>query len=392
MLQRLSHPLVVAGLVGIIVALPIVALARIPHWRLDPVAVGSPGEDFQPGTWSRDGKRFIFQRLDQFVVVRVSDGAVLRTGYGWSPIWVDDDTIDALRDIGLSRSQVVRISLHDGRYDTLSITLGGGRLVGRGAVDLAGPTAGGSISTTVFDPFTGRQIAAIPDILPLAWIRPGLLIGKAAGAEPLRSGLPPASLVAWTVRDGARPIGPGLVIARDEITGAASGDAVACICNRTDTGAGQPPLGIYRVPVDGSPATLLADVVRGDANADPIVSWLDDGSFVFLDGAGLHRVMPDGQNKGIPVNPDDLPAKGYSGRAYRLGDAVAVATQLGSGPTGQARLTLLGLNGEVQLRQTFPSWNGVGLFNDPARPQALVITDPQAADAPPQRYFVLSHH
>jgi hypothetical protein len=393
MLQRLGHPLVVPGLLGILVLLPIILLAQIPRWHLDPIPMGSPGEEFQPGSWSPDGKRFVFSRLDQFIVVRVADGAVQWTGFGSWPVWVDDETIDAVRDIGLSRWQLYRLDLSSGRGEALPITLGVGRLVGRGVLDLAAATLTDSISTTVLDPLSGRQIATIPGVRAIGWIRPGLLIGKAVDAANQGIGLQPGSLVAWTARDGARPIGPHLDDVRDVITGSPAGDAIACVCARMDTGAAQPPIGIYRVPVDGSPPTLLADVVRGDANTDPIVSWLDDSSVVFLDGAGLHRITPQGTDSAIPgIDPSDLPAMGYYGRAYRLGDAVAVASQLGSGPTGQARLTLVGLDGEIQSRHVFPSWNGVGMIIDSARPQALVYTDPREADEPPGRYFVLTRH
>jgi hypothetical protein len=47
--------------------------------------------------------------------------------------------------------------------------------------------------------------------------------------------------------------------------------------------------------------------------------------------------------------------------------------------------------GEVGYGQSLPSWNGVGLILDPARPRALVYTDPRQPGRPPQRFFVLSH-
>ncbi len=390
--ERLRHPLIVAALVGIVVLVPVAGLAWLPRWNLDPVAIGSPGEDFQPRSWSPDGRRFIFERIDQFVVVRVGDGTVERTGFGAFPVWVDNQTIDSIRDIGLSRSQVVRLALDTGRSDAITSPLGTVKLVGRGVVDLAATTNIGTIGTTIIDPIDGRRIEELPDVRAIDWIRPGTLIGKTVDFDHQGIGLQPGSLVVWTKRDGARPIGPNLLDVRDLVAATPTGDAIACVCMAMSNGAARPPAGIYRVPIDGSAATRLADVVTGSANEDPVASWFDDGSLVFLDGAGLHRIGPDGTTRAIPVDPGDLPRKGYTGRAYRLGDAIVLASQLGSSDTGLARLTVLAPSGEVGYRQTFPSWNGVGLVIDPARPQALVITDPQRPDRASGRYFVLSHH
>ena len=391
MLKRLSHPLVIAALVGLVVLLPVAGLATLPRWTVDPVAVGSPGEDFQPRSWSPDGTRFIFQRVDQFVVVRVSDGTVVRSGFGAFAVWVDDQTIDATYAIGLMRSQLVRINLVTGRRDTIVPQLGPVRLIGRGVVDLAATNVIGDIETTIVDPVDGRKIAYLPGIRAFDWLRPGVLIGETATFDG-PPGLPPGSLVVWTLRDGARAIGPGLKQVRDVFAYSPTGDAIACVCTAADAVGGNPPRGIYRVPVDGSAASRLTEVARGSFNGDPVVSWFDDGSLVFLDGVGLHQIGADGTSRTIPVEPDDLPREKYFGRAYRFGNAIALASQFGSAEIGQARLTVMSPTGEVGYRQTFPSWNGLGLILDPARTQALVATDPQRPDGPPQRYFVLRHH
>src|SRR6476659_5565215 len=104
----LGHPLVVASLVGLVVLLPIAGLATLGRWTLDPVSFVRPGEVVQPGTWSPDGTRLIFSAGGgaQFNVVRVRDGAVVRTGSGAWPVWVDNDTIDSVQDTGLVSSHV----------------------------------------------------------------------------------------------------------------------------------------------------------------------------------------------------------------------------------------------------------------------------------------------
>jgi len=392
MRERLSHPLVVAALVGIVVLLPVAGLATLPRWTLDPLPVGSPGEDFQPGSWSPDGTRFIFQRLNQFIVVRAADGAVLRTGYGWSPIWVDDDTIDSSYDVGLGRAQIHKLDLHGSRSATLPIMVGSGRLVGRGVVDLAAPTADTTtISTTVFDPIDGRQIRTIAGVRPIAWIRSGLLIGKTIDRDHPGIGDQPGSLVAWTADGGVRSIGPHLLDVRDMIAASPEASAIACVCVRDDRGEAKPPEGIYRVPIDGSSPTRLADVATGSINSDPVPRWFDDGSLVYLDGAGLHRIGPDGEHATVPVDAGDLPSKGYNGRLYGLGNAIVLASQVRSADTGEGKLTVMNPTGEVGYRQSFPSWNGLGLILAPGRPKALVFTDPHLPNQPPQRFFVLSH-
>src|SRR3954452_15724486 len=116
MRTRLGHPLAIAGLVWVVLLLPGLAVASLPHWQLHEIAIGSPGEDFQAGSWSRDGTRFIFSRGDQFIVVRVADGAIVKTAFGAFPIWVDIDTIDAeYRPLVDASTHIHQSSLRHGR-------------------------------------------------------------------------------------------------------------------------------------------------------------------------------------------------------------------------------------------------------------------------------------
>jgi hypothetical protein len=130
----LGHPLVVATLVGLVVLLPIAGLATLGRWTLDPFSFVRPGEVVQPGTWSPDGTRIIFSVGGgaQFNVVRVRDGAVVRTGSGAWPVWVDNDTIDSVQDTRLVSSHVDRMIVSTGRALTIVPKLGSVRLVGRG--------------------------------------------------------------------------------------------------------------------------------------------------------------------------------------------------------------------------------------------------------------------
>jgi hypothetical protein len=310
----------------------------------------------------------------------VSDRAVVRVGYGYWPVWVDDDTIDSVEETGLLSARVNRLTLSTGRGATIVPQLGNVKLIGRGVVDLAATGNIGDIETTIVDPIDGRKIAHLPGVRAIDWVRPGVLIGKTADFERQGIGERPGSLVVWTLRDGAKPIGPDLLDVRDLIARAPTGDAIACVCALLNTGAAKPPEGIFRVPLDGSAATRLADVNR--VNNDPVMSWFEDGSLVFLDGTGLRRIGPDGSDSVIPVDPGDLSPKGYYARAFPFGNAIVLASQLGLPETTRARLTIMSPSGQVGFRQTFTSWVA-GLILDPARPQALVYAD--------QQFFVLRH-
>lgn len=351
--------------------------------------VGSPGEELQPGTWSSDGRRVLLQRVDQFVILRVADGSVARTGFGFAPIWVDDGRVDFLRDNG-GRSELVTLDLSNGLSNVFGMPTGTSTLVGRGALDLAATTVAAALVTTIVDPIDGRIIATLPDVRAVAWARPGTLILKTVERDPARGaiGFRPGELEAWSAGDGLRSIATGLIDVRDVIDPSPSGDAFLCVCRRAQA-ARQEPDGIYRVSVDGSRAERLADVTPRP-NVDPVPSWLSESIAVFLDGSGLHRLELGANAETLDgLGLGELPQPGYTGRAYALSGRVVVSVQVGSGPTGQGRLTARGQRGEIEFSQTFPAWNGVGLVVDPSHDQALVVSDPQLPNASPNRFYVL---
>src|SRR5689334_15741172 len=91
---------------AILIAVPIAMVTRGHDWTLHRLPFGIVGDDLPPKAWSPDGTKILFAQLERFVVVRASDGQALFAGYGSWPVWVDDETVDAVRDIGLGRSQI----------------------------------------------------------------------------------------------------------------------------------------------------------------------------------------------------------------------------------------------------------------------------------------------
>jgi len=384
------HALIaVAATIAILVAVPILVVTYRPSWTLRPLVFATPGEDLGAISWSPDGTRLLFAGIDQFVVFRLADRARLATARGTSPVWVDDDTIDAIDDIGLERSQVVRVSVA-GRVTSESLPpiLPTARLVGEGPLDLAATENVGSIWTKVLDPRTGRVIADLPDVRATAWAATGRLIAKSVERSGLMGQLP-GHLRSWTARDGLRPIGGDLLEIAEVVSVTPARDAIVCRCaleteDRNTEGS------IYVVPLDGSAPRKLFDLTRGDMNIQTNFGWLPDGSLIVLDGVGFHRFALDGTPLGVPsIAAADLPTPKYAGRAYVLGGELVLGSQLGSSPTGEARLTIRGLDGDVVLGRTLPSWNGLGLMVDHDRPRALVLTDPQRPGEPSGAYFVL---
>jgi hypothetical protein len=376
--------------VAILVGAPIVVITHSPNWTLRPLAFATPGEDVGPRGWSRDGTRFLFSRLDQFVVVRVADGARVFTGYGAWPVWVDNDTIDAIQDFGPGRSQIGQISLTGQvTYRTLPPVFETAKLVGEGPLEVAATTNIGSIWTSVVDPLSGRIVAHLPDVRAMSWAGTGRLITKTSEPFAGVQGFSPGRLRAWTARTGLRPIGGDLLEIADVVSAAPSGDVIACVCALSTDGS-QTPGSIYLVPVDGGPPRKLFDLTRGDVNIQTNFGWLSDGSLLVLDGVGFHRFALDGTALAVPTIPaTDMPPSKYAGRAYVLGGDIIIGSQLGSATTGTSRLTIRHLDGNVLMARTFPSWNGLGLVTDHNRPRALVGTDPQAPGEPPEAYFVL---
>jgi hypothetical protein len=385
-----GHHAIVAAIVtvAILIAVPVAMVTRGHDWTLRPFAFGIAGDDLVPKAWSPDGTKILFAQLERFVVVRASDRQRLFAGYGSWPVWVDDDTVDAVRDIGSGRSQIARVDVTGrNRGDTLPPVLKTAKLVEGGPIELAA-TGLTDFWTTVLDSRTGRVIAELPGVRAIRWVSRGVLVTKTVERDSSVQGQLPGHLGVWTARDGLRPIGGDVFEIADEVAVAPNGDAVVCRCALATDASTEGS--IVMVPFDGGPTRKLFDLTRGNVNIQTNFGWLSDGTLVVLDGLGLHRFSLDGVSLPAPtLAADDLPAPKYAGRAYVLGDRIVIGSQLAHSTEGRVRLTIRGLDGTLELDRTMTSLNDLWLLTDHDRPRALVGTDPERPGEAAFAYFVL---
>lgn len=389
--MRRFGPLIVVAIVGLAVTVTIVTFAMMPTWEVRTLPVGTPGESIQSVAWSPDGTRFVTQENGRYVIMRASDAGVLLAVDGYSPVWIDDRTIASLREIGAMRTQLVKLDLGADYPSPAGAPLGIARLIADHAGHLAARSEIGEVLTKVLDPTDGHVIATLPGLRAQVWAGSGILVSKTEDLRRQGQGVLPGSLVAWSAGRRPRPIGVGLVEYHDSVTVSPGGDAIACVCGSIDDEAGTTPrLAITIVPIDGSPATALAPWDALTSFVNPVVIWLDDRTLVFVDRSGLRRVSVDGVVEALPgFDPSELSTPGSFARIAMVGDALAIVTLQAQGPTGIARLTVIGPDGSVALRQSFPSSNPPSIVADSNRRRALIVSDPPQTHEPPNRVFLL---
>ena len=388
--MRRIGPIVVVVILGLVVSLAIIAFA-IPRWEFRPLPVGTAGESIQSIAWSPDGSRFLTQENGRYTILRASDGAMLLAVDGYSPVWIDGRTIESLREIGTMRTQLVKLDIGTDYPSPLGAPLGVARLIADRDGHLAARSELGDIITKVLDPTDGRVIATLPGLRAQVWAGSGTLVSKTVDPQRQAQGVLPGSLVAWSAGRGQWPIGTGLVEYNDSVTVSPSGDSIVCVCGPiADEPGTKPRLAITIVPIDGSPATALTPFDARSSYADPVAIWLDDRTLAYVDQSGLHRLRLDGVIEMLPgFDQSELSTPGSFARIAVVGDALAIVTLEGSGPTGIARLTIINGDGSVALRQSFPSWNPPSVYADSNRRRALIVSDPQKLHEPPNRIFVV---
>lgn len=386
-MKWMRRPLVVAAIVGLVVLASVTTAVLTRGWSIQPLSLGSPGENLSPGPWSPDGTRVAFRRDLGTVIVHVPTGAIERVHPGYDAVWVDNDTFDVIyNNGGIDEIRSVDVATGSSRiFRAEPRTID---LVGGGNVDLAATSNGARLTTTVLDPRTGRVIATLPDVRAIAWARQGLLVVKAHDVEHQSLGTLPGAMMSWSRANGLRPIGDGLLDVWDVFAIAASGDALACVCRPTN-GPATEPNGIYRVPLDGSASVRLA-AVASRSSIEPVPSWLNDSTLVFMDGEGPHIVQEGQPPAAFPgFAATDLPAPRHAARASALAGRIVVVAQDGSGPTGTSRLIIRDLSGRLELNRSYQTWNLPYLNVDPRHAQAILMIDPQLPGAVSSSFFVV---
>ena len=421
----LHQPLLLAGIPFVVFIATLVAVSLAPSWQLKPLQIGAVGESVQPLTWSPDGTRFLAQRSEQLLVVRARDGEVLAVVYGRSPVWVDDHTIDLLRDSGPSHAELFRLDLNGGPATIIGSPLDTAQLLAAGG-SLAAVNMAGSIKTVVLNPVDGHRIASLPNLRAINWIRPGVLVAKTVRPDLQALGTLAGSMVIWTANGDIEPIAADLAEVMDTIAPSPSGDAFACICAEVRGPHQVSGLGVYKVDLEAGaivalvshyptneligrrplPKHLAALMKRMNASwkrlapwtpghngwAMPAIAWLDPSSLLFIDAGGMHRVDLNPDAKAIPgIDASKLVTPGNAGRVYRLDGGLAVIEQKGGAYTGLSVLSVLGPTGDIRLRQSLPSWNPGYLALDSALRRAVFVTDPQLPTGPEQRFMVLAY-
>lgn len=382
MRRPIRWPLVVAILAALAVVAGLVALASIPSWELRLVADDRGVDTYRPVAWSPDGTAVLASgSFPFFEVVRPDDDWRLwRDGRGYSPVWIDDRTLMVLDEIEFRTSVLRRIDLVSGERRIVGDPLASGRLVADGRGHVAWRNVIGDPETLVLDSADGHVVARIPDVRAVTWANDGTLVLKET-AHGFTTDYPDAGyLSAWNVDGGSRPIGAGLVMLRDAMLPSPASDAIACLCASADAPADGLVPGIYRVPLDGSPATLLMRLDRAPF-ADPAMTWLDDTSLAIVDGSGLSRVSLDGDRQAIPgAASDALRLVHGVGRPWRLRDAIAVTIGESRSPADpqeeKGRLIVIDESGGVLVDSSFGSWNDPYMVPNRTNDRAILVSDP----------------
>ena len=295
-----------------------------------------------------------------------------------------------LDEIDRGTSRIRRVNLETGQRPVIGEVLRVGRLVGDGRGHIAWRSVIGDRESIVLDPSGGQLIARLPDLRAHLWVDDGILLLKDR-AEGFGTHYPGAgSLFVWDGGQTVRPIGSGLIELFDILIPSPGRDSIACICaSRTDSAASVDPA-IYRVPLDGSPATMLTSWDQPSSTSYPVVAWLDDTSIAVIDRSGLTRVSKDG-DRDVLLNTDDLPklSRGFRG-PYRLRDALAVSTKNHEDPDGVGELVVIDDQERIILSQEFPAYNRPYLVVDRGHDRAIIVTDPFLPDEP-LKLFVIEY-
>ena len=373
-----------------VIAIGLVAFSPGPTWKIRSLIGPTGTELYHPTSWNAGGTAILTEGPGFFQVLRPDGATIWRDGRGRAPAWVDDQTILVLDPIDPMTSRIRRIDLESGQRPVIGEVLRVGRLVGDGVGHMAWRTAIGDRESIVLDPADGHEIARLPDLRAHLWVADGMLLLKDLARDFTTDHPAAGSLFVWDGDQKVRPIGSGLIELFDFLVPSPGGDAIACICASTADASASLDPGIYRVPLDGSAATMLMPWDQPIATSYPVVAWLDETSLAVIDRSGLTRVSTNGDRRALLGSDEEPTLTGDLGGPYRLQDVVVVSMNDPKDPDLVGQLVVIDDQQRIIVRQEFPAYNRPYLVVDRARDRAILVTDPFLPDEP-LKLFVLEY-
>jgi ribosomal protein L34 len=387
--SRLQHPLVVALATTVLVLLGILALSLIPAWSIRPLG-GSPTPDyFFPTAWSPDGSMFVTEGPGRFEVAAADGTILVRDQAGRSPVWIDSRMLLVVREVDRTTGWLVRVDSRDGGREMVGVPIERGRLVADGRGHVAHQSAFGVQATSILDPANGTVLARLEGYRAEMWTSDGSLIVARRDLNMGGSYYEAAELSIWRPGHAPRLLGAHLIHWEDELLLGPSGRAFACFCISTSPTAQSRDPGLYRVPLDGAPPTILTPWSPGDPRPFGNFAWINDETIAVFDEDGLFGVSSGGNRRPLLQSPlADLTLTGHRRRVYHFSGAVIVVTKDRRIANGEAQLSVIDDEGRLRLRHRFYGWSTPALQIDPVHHRAIVVNEPDDPEHP-LRLFML---
>jgi hypothetical protein len=362
-----------------------------PRWKLAPFAPTANRNHFDARAWSPDGTAVMTAAGGgRFEIVRSDGTLLLADTEGMTPLWIDDRTVIALETVDESTSHLVRIDTQDGSRRVIGGPLPLGHLVGGAPGRVAHRTVIGPLVTTVLDPLDGRVLGRLVGYRARTWTNDGSLIVRKPDPVIQNSHYGAGALFAWRPGEDPRPLAPGLIDFGEVSPLSPSGDAIACVCALASASSHDPARAIYRVPIDGSPATELGPWHAGSGSAAPDITWRGPVSLAVIDADGLSRVFVNRKKRTIPgLSASELGFRRPMGRVYVLGDTLVAMIRDGAPPGSGPVLVVVDAHDRIRLERAMDAFNVPSVTVDEGHGRALITADPNYPGEPPQQFFLL---
>jgi ribosomal protein L34 len=390
MKARLQHPLAVALTANLLMVLGVVTLSLIPAWSLRALG-GNPTDGwFFPAAWSPDGSMFVTEGPGRFEVAAADGTILVRDQAGRSPVWIDSRMLLVVREVDRTTGWLVRVDPRDGGREMVGVPIEHGRLVADGRGHVAHRSVFGVETTSILDPANGTVLARLEGYRARMWTSDGSLIVARRDRNLGGSYYDAGELSIWRPGQPPRLLGAHLIHVEDELVLGPSGRAFACFCISTSPTAESRDPGLYRVPLDGAPPTILTPWPPGDPRPFGNFAWISDETVAVLDEDGLFGVSSGGNRRPLLQSPlADLTLSGHRRRVYHFDGAVIVVTKDTRTANGEAQLSVIDDEGRLRLRRRFYGWNTPGLQIDPIHHRAIVVNEPDDPGENPLRLFML---